>query len=100
MHSSDCLKALYITHRHSDLLIHLLACILQEKEKDKNKERERDAKDKEKRASNGHLFTMVMTVPTIPCQQCNKPINTRDAFLCTSKSALLVLKYRTLFYSL
>uniref|UniRef100_A0A672QBU2 Uncharacterized protein n=1 Tax=Sinocyclocheilus grahami TaxID=75366 RepID=A0A672QBU2_SINGR len=54
------------------------------KEKDKNKERERDAKDKEKRASNGHLFTVVMTVPTIPCQQCNKPINTRDAFLCTN----------------
>uniref|UniRef100_A0A671ST14 Uncharacterized protein n=1 Tax=Sinocyclocheilus anshuiensis TaxID=1608454 RepID=A0A671ST14_9TELE len=48
------------------------------KEKDKNKERERDVKDKEKRASNGHLFTAVMTVPTIPCQQCNKPINTRD----------------------
>uniref|UniRef100_A0A673LAX1 Uncharacterized protein n=1 Tax=Sinocyclocheilus rhinocerous TaxID=307959 RepID=A0A673LAX1_9TELE len=79
MHSSDCLKTLYITHLHSDLFIHLLACILQEK--DKNKERERDAKDKEKRASNGHLFTAVMTVPTIPCQQCNKPINTRD--FCT-----------------
>ncbi|XP_016122968.1 A-kinase anchor protein 13-like [Sinocyclocheilus grahami] len=58
-----------------------------EKEKDKNKERERDAKDKEKRASNGHLFTVVMTVPTIPCQQCNKPINTRDAFLCTNCNA-------------
>ncbi|XP_059391815.1 A-kinase anchor protein 13 isoform X4 [Carassius carassius] len=58
-----------------------------EKEKDKNKERERDAKDKEKRASNGHLFTAVMAVPTIPCQQCNKSINTRDAFLCTSCNA-------------
>uniref|UniRef100_A0A8C2KP92 A-kinase anchoring protein 13 n=1 Tax=Cyprinus carpio TaxID=7962 RepID=A0A8C2KP92_CYPCA len=58
-----------------------------EKEKDKNKERERDAKDKEKRASNGHLFTAIMTIPTIPCQQCNKPINTRDAFLCTNCNA-------------
>uniref|UniRef100_A0A9J7ZF79 A-kinase anchoring protein 13 n=1 Tax=Cyprinus carpio carpio TaxID=630221 RepID=A0A9J7ZF79_CYPCA len=58
-----------------------------EKEKDKNKERERDAKDKEKKASNGHLFTAIMTIPTIPCQQCNKPINTRDAFLCTNCNA-------------
>ncbi|XP_043084190.1 A-kinase anchor protein 13 isoform X3 [Puntigrus tetrazona] len=58
-----------------------------EKEKDKNKERERDAKDKEKKTLNGHLFTAVMTVPTIPCQQCNKPINTRDAFLCTNCNA-------------
>ncbi|KAA0724555.1 A-kinase anchor protein 13 [Triplophysa tibetana] len=53
-------------------------------EKEKSKERERDAKDKEKRASNGHLFTAVMTVPIIPCHQCNKPINTKDAFLCTT----------------
>ncbi|XP_050956356.1 A-kinase anchor protein 13 isoform X2 [Labeo rohita] len=58
-----------------------------EKEKDKNKERERDAKDKERRASNGHLFTAVMPVPTIPCHQCNKPINTKDAFLCTNCNA-------------
>uniref|UniRef100_A0A8C1QH19 Phorbol-ester/DAG-type domain-containing protein n=1 Tax=Cyprinus carpio TaxID=7962 RepID=A0A8C1QH19_CYPCA len=58
-----------------------------EKEKDKNKERERDAKDKERRTSNGHLFTAIMTVPTIPCHQCNKPINTREAFLCTNCNA-------------
>ncbi|XP_016383730.1 A-kinase anchor protein 13-like [Sinocyclocheilus rhinocerous] len=58
-----------------------------EKEKDKNKERERDAKDKERRTSNGHLFTAIMTIPTIPCQQCNKPINTKDAFLCTNCNA-------------
>ncbi|XP_056595354.1 A-kinase anchor protein 13 isoform X3 [Triplophysa dalaica] len=56
-------------------------------EKEKSKERERDAKDKEKRASNGHLFTLVMTAPTIPCHQCNKPINTKDAFLCTTCNA-------------
>lgn len=56
-------------------------------EKEKSKERERDAKDKERRASNGHAFTAVMTVPTIPCHQCNKPINTKDAFLCTSCNA-------------
>uniref|UniRef100_A0A8C2BI05 Phorbol-ester/DAG-type domain-containing protein n=1 Tax=Cyprinus carpio TaxID=7962 RepID=A0A8C2BI05_CYPCA len=87
MHSSHCLKALYITHLSSDLFIHILACILQEKEKDKNKERERDAKDKERRTSNGHLFTAIMTVPTIPCHQCNKPINTREAFLCTNCNA-------------
>ncbi|XP_073687693.1 A-kinase anchor protein 13 [Garra rufa] len=58
-----------------------------EKEKDKNKERERDAKDKERRALNGHLFTAVMPVPTIPCHQCSKPINTKDAFLCTNCNA-------------
>ncbi|TRY93900.1 hypothetical protein DNTS_013078 [Danionella cerebrum] len=57
------------------------------KEKEKNKERERDAKDKERRASNGHLFTAVMTTPTVPCQQCNKLINTKDAFLCTNCNA-------------
>ncbi|XP_056307645.1 A-kinase anchor protein 13 isoform X4 [Danio aesculapii] len=59
----------------------------QEKEKEKNKERERDAKDKERRASNGHLFTTVMTAPTIPCHQCNKLINTKDAILCTNCNA-------------
>lgn len=59
----------------------------QEKEKEKNKERERDAKDKERRASNGHLFTTVMTVPTIPCHQCNKLINTKDSILCTNCNA-------------
>ncbi|XP_052400579.1 A-kinase anchor protein 13 isoform X5 [Carassius gibelio] len=58
-----------------------------EKDKDKYKERERDAKDKEKRTSNGHLFTAIMTIPTIPCHQCNKSINTRDAFLCTNCNA-------------
>ncbi|XP_051975678.1 A-kinase anchor protein 13-like isoform X3 [Xyrauchen texanus] len=58
-----------------------------EKDKEKNKERERDAKDKEKRASSGHLFTAVTTVPSIRCHQCNKPINTKDAFLCTNCSA-------------
>ncbi|XP_051978846.1 A-kinase anchor protein 13-like isoform X2 [Xyrauchen texanus] len=58
-----------------------------EKEKEKNKERERDAKDKEKRASNGHIFTAVTTVPTVPCHQCNKPINTKDTFLCTNCNA-------------
>ncbi|XP_051739351.1 A-kinase anchor protein 13 isoform X7 [Ctenopharyngodon idella] len=58
-----------------------------EKEKEKNKERERDAKDKEKRSSSGHLFTAIMTVPTTLCHQCNKPINTKDAFLCTNCNA-------------
>ncbi|XDV53176.1 hypothetical protein PO909_021750 [Leuciscus waleckii] len=56
----------------------------EEKEKDKNKERDKDAKDKEKRSSNGHLFTAIMAIPTILCHQCNKPINTKDAFLCTN----------------
>ncbi|XP_056106774.1 A-kinase anchor protein 13 isoform X8 [Rhinichthys klamathensis goyatoka] len=55
-----------------------------EKEKDKNKERDKDAKDKERRSSNGHLFTAIMAIPTILCHQCNKPINTKDAFLCTN----------------
>ncbi|XP_067292548.1 A-kinase anchor protein 13 isoform X3 [Pseudorasbora parva] len=58
-----------------------------EKEKEKNKERDRDAKDKERRSSNGHLFTAIMTVPTMLCHQCNKPINTKDAFLCTNCNA-------------
>uniref|UniRef100_A0A673I0L3 Uncharacterized protein n=1 Tax=Sinocyclocheilus rhinocerous TaxID=307959 RepID=A0A673I0L3_9TELE len=71
-----------------------------EKEKDKNKERERDAKDKERRTSNGHLFTAIMTIPTIPCQQCNKPINTKDAFLCTSKSTLLVIVQNSILLSI
>ncbi|XP_077066494.1 A-kinase anchor protein 13 isoform X12 [Siphateles boraxobius] len=58
-----------------------------EKEKDKNKERDKDAKDKERRSSNGHLFTAIMAMPTILCHQCNKPINTKDAFLCTNCNA-------------
>ncbi|XP_065147649.1 A-kinase anchor protein 13 isoform X7 [Paramisgurnus dabryanus] len=58
-----------------------------EKDKEKNKERERDARDKERRASHGHLFTASTTVPTVPCHQCNKSINTKDAFLCTSCNA-------------
>ncbi|XP_067235199.1 A-kinase anchor protein 13 isoform X5 [Chanodichthys erythropterus] len=58
-----------------------------EKEKEKNKDRERDAKDKERRASNGHLFTAIMALPTTLCHQCNKPINTKDAFLCTNCNA-------------
>ncbi|XP_051739358.1 A-kinase anchor protein 13 isoform X14 [Ctenopharyngodon idella] len=61
--------------------------LVEEKEKEKNKERERDAKDKEKRSSSGHLFTAIMTVPTTLCHQCNKPINTKDAFLCTNCNA-------------
>lgn len=94
------LKALYITQLHLQLFIHLLFCILQEKEKDKNKERDKDAKDKERRSSNGHLFTAIMAIPTILCHQCNKPINTKDAFLCTSKSTSLIIENRTLFYSI
>lgn len=58
-----------------------------EKDKEKNKERERDARDKERRASHGHLFSASTTAPTVPCHQCNKPINTKDAFLCTSCNA-------------
>ncbi|KAK7121707.1 hypothetical protein R3I93_022706 [Phoxinus phoxinus] len=58
-----------------------------EKEKDKNKERDKDAKDKERRSSNGHLFTAIMALPTFLCHQCNKPINTKDAFLCTNCNA-------------
>lgn len=86
------LKALNISHLHSHLFIHLVFGILQEKEKDKNKDRERDAKDKEKRSSNGHLFTAIMALPTTLCHQCNKPINTKDAFLCTSKSTSLIIE--------
>ncbi|XP_030642519.1 A-kinase anchor protein 13 [Chanos chanos] len=55
-----------------------------EKDKEKNKDKERDAKEKEKRASNGHLFSAVTVAPGGPCHQCNKPINTKDAFMCTN----------------
>lgn len=94
------LKALNISHLHSHLFIHLVFGILQEKEKDKNKDRERDAKDKEKRSSNGHLFTAIMALPTTLCHQCNKPINTKDAFLCTSKSTSLIIEYKSFLLSI
>ncbi|XP_070966180.1 A-kinase anchor protein 13 isoform X12 [Oncorhynchus clarkii lewisi] len=51
----------------------------------KNKEKEKDSK--EKKTLNGHLFSSVNPAPSSNCHQCNKPINTKEAFLCTNCNA-------------
>uniref|UniRef100_A0A8C7R6C4 A-kinase anchoring protein 13 n=1 Tax=Oncorhynchus mykiss TaxID=8022 RepID=A0A8C7R6C4_ONCMY len=60
---------------------------LQEKEKAQGKDK--DPKEKEKKNLNGHLFSSVNPAPSSTCHQCNKPIITKEAFLCTSKTTNL-----------
>uniref|UniRef100_A0A8C7INZ5 A-kinase anchor protein 13 n=1 Tax=Oncorhynchus kisutch TaxID=8019 RepID=A0A8C7INZ5_ONCKI len=60
---------------------------LQEKEKAQGKDK--DPKEKEKKTLNGHLFSSVNPAPSSTCHQCNKPIITKEAFLCTSKTTNL-----------
>ncbi|XP_046897204.1 A-kinase anchor protein 13 isoform X2 [Hypomesus transpacificus] len=56
-----------------------------EKEREKSRDKEREAKDRDKRTLNGHLFTTVSSAHVGgPCQQCNKTINNKEAFLCTN----------------
>ncbi|XP_035388031.1 A-kinase anchor protein 13 isoform X2 [Electrophorus electricus] len=64
------------------------------KNKEKDREKNKDGKEKEKWSTNGHifspastpphLFSPASTPPPIPCLQCNKPVNNKDALLCTS----------------
>uniref|UniRef100_A0AAZ3NTG6 Phorbol-ester/DAG-type domain-containing protein n=1 Tax=Oncorhynchus tshawytscha TaxID=74940 RepID=A0AAZ3NTG6_ONCTS len=60
-------------------------CNRKEKDKDKSQGKEKDSK--EKKTLNGHLFSSVNPAPSTTCHQCNKPINTKEAFLCTNCNA-------------
>uniref|UniRef100_H2UP40 Uncharacterized protein n=1 Tax=Takifugu rubripes TaxID=31033 RepID=H2UP40_TAKRU len=51
------------------------------------KDKEKDAKEKEKKVVNGHQFTPVGSVQGSQCSQCNKALNSKDAFHCTHCSA-------------
>ncbi|KAM9568321.1 A-kinase anchor protein 13 isoform 20-T20 [Salvelinus alpinus] len=57
------------------------------KEKDKDKGQGKEKDTKEKKTLNGHLFSSVNPAPSTTCHQCNKPINTKEAFLCTNCNA-------------
>ncbi|KAK1804659.1 hypothetical protein P4O66_020653, partial [Electrophorus voltai] len=67
---------------------------MSKKNKEKDREKNKDGKEKEKWSTNGHifspastpphLFSPASTPPPIPCLQCNKPVNNKDALLCTS----------------
>ncbi|XP_031657893.1 A-kinase anchor protein 13 isoform X9 [Oncorhynchus kisutch] len=57
------------------------------KEKDKDKSQGKEKDSKEKKTLNGHLFSSVNPAPSTTCHQCNKPINTKEAFLCTNCNA-------------
>ncbi|XP_045083081.1 A-kinase anchor protein 13-like isoform X3 [Coregonus clupeaformis] len=57
------------------------------KEKDKEKGQGKEKDTKEKKTLNGHLFSSVNPAPSTTCHQCNKPINTKEAFLCTNCNA-------------
>ncbi|XP_041746088.1 A-kinase anchor protein 13 isoform X2 [Coregonus clupeaformis] len=57
------------------------------KEKEKAQGKEKDPKEKEKKNLNGHLFSSVNPAPSTTCHQCNKPIITKEAFLCTNCNA-------------
>ncbi|XP_061100499.1 A-kinase anchor protein 13 isoform X2 [Conger conger] len=54
------------------------------KEKDKDRSKDKEAKEREKRTLNGHLFSPVNPTFLVPCYQCNKAINTKDASYCTN----------------
>ncbi|XP_076878686.1 A-kinase anchor protein 13 isoform X2 [Brachyhypopomus gauderio] len=60
---------------------------MSKKSKEKDRERNKDGKEKEKKSSSGHIFSPALTPPPNPCLQCNKPINTKDALLCTGCNA-------------
>ncbi|XP_070986773.1 A-kinase anchor protein 13-like isoform X1 [Oncorhynchus clarkii lewisi] len=57
------------------------------KEKEKAQGKDKDPKEKEKKNLNGHLFSSVNPAPSSTCHQCNKPIITKEAFLCTNCNA-------------
>ncbi|KAM9503908.1 A-kinase anchor protein 13-like isoform 1-T1 [Salvelinus alpinus] len=57
------------------------------KEKEKAQGKDKDSKEKEKKNLNGHLFSSVNPAPSATCHQCNKPIITKEAFLCTNCNA-------------
>ncbi|KAJ8247507.1 hypothetical protein GJAV_G00247190 [Gymnothorax javanicus] len=56
-----------------------------EKDKDKSKDKEKEAK--EKKTVNGHHFSPAISSLPIQCYQCNKAVNTKDAFHCTNCNA-------------
>lgn len=70
----------------NNFLIILFLNILSFQEKDKEKkDKEKDAKEKEKKVINGHQFTPVGSVQGSQCSQCNKALNSKEAFHCTRK---------------
>ncbi|XP_029551966.1 A-kinase anchor protein 13 isoform X7 [Salmo trutta] len=57
------------------------------KEKEKAQGKDKDPKEKEKKNLNGHLFSSVNPAPSATCHQCNKPIITKESFLCNNCNA-------------
>ncbi|KAJ7997839.1 hypothetical protein DPEC_G00216330 [Dallia pectoralis] len=58
-----------------------------EKDKDKGQGKDKEPKEKERKTLNGHLFSSVSPAPSATCHQCNKPINSKETFLCTNCNA-------------
>ncbi|KAJ7999379.1 hypothetical protein DPEC_G00193790 [Dallia pectoralis] len=59
-----------------------------DREKSRDKEERKEAKDRDKRMLNGHHFHPVSSqTQSSSCHQCSKPINTKEAFLCTNCNA-------------
>ncbi|XP_028971111.2 A-kinase anchor protein 13 isoform X2 [Esox lucius] len=58
-----------------------------EKDKEKGQGKDKDPKEKDRKPLNGHLFSSVNLAPSTTCHQCSKPINTKEAFLCTNCNA-------------
>uniref|UniRef100_A0A3P8YLK6 Uncharacterized protein n=1 Tax=Esox lucius TaxID=8010 RepID=A0A3P8YLK6_ESOLU len=59
-----------------------------DREKSRDKEERKEAKDRERRTLNGHHFSTVSSqTQSSSCHQCSKPINTKEAFLCTNCNA-------------
>ncbi|XP_071370279.1 A-kinase anchor protein 13-like, partial [Centroberyx affinis] len=55
-----------------------------EKDKERRGEKERESKERERKMVNGHLFTPVNPSSSSACQQCAKPLGTKEAFLCNN----------------
>uniref|UniRef100_A0A3P8XZG6 Uncharacterized protein n=1 Tax=Esox lucius TaxID=8010 RepID=A0A3P8XZG6_ESOLU len=54
---------------------------------EKGQGKDKDPKEKDRKPLNGHLFSSVNLAPSTTCHQCSKPINTKEAFLCTNCNA-------------
>ncbi|XP_071776205.2 A-kinase anchor protein 13-like isoform X3 [Centroberyx gerrardi] len=55
-----------------------------EKDKERRGEKERESKERERKMVNSHLFTPVNPSSSAACQQCTKPLGTKEAFLCNN----------------
>ncbi|KAM4619268.1 uncharacterized protein ACJ7VT_008478 [Polymixia lowei] len=58
-----------------------------EKDKERRGEKERESKEKERKTVNGHLFSPVAPPSSSFCQQCAKPLNTKEVFFCSNCGA-------------